>query len=235
MFEYDQVQTKIIRDMHLASAYEFDSTTPKGVFKIKKMLRKRLSLFRTEKRDIVLTYLDTDPARAAKVANYTLTILEHSLRNFYNDMRRNARESIADKIEDQDSSIIVLTDTLIKLRKKYGINDIISPTRHNIMLSSLKDNGYPDFATGVELIQNIESVKDEMVSSRALNITLVSQYTTGTKLNEIPLTTILKAAIPPVKPEGLGLLGTIVVCCIAGFFFSIIYILVANFLQSCSA
>jgi uncharacterized protein involved in exopolysaccharide biosynthesis len=235
MFESDQVQTKIIRDMHLAYAYDIDSSTPKGVFKIKKLLNKRLSLTRTEKKDIVLTYLDKDPVRAATVANYAIKVLEQSLRTFYNDMRSNARASITDKIQEQDSSIIVLTDTLIKLRKKYGINDIISPTRHNIMLSTLKDNGNPDFATGVELIQNIESVKDEMVSSRALNITLLSQYTTGTKLNDVPLTTILKSAIPPVKPEGLNLFGIIILCGIAGFFFGILYILVANFLHPRSA
>jgi uncharacterized protein involved in exopolysaccharide biosynthesis len=225
----DVIHQRLIQDMNLAEAYDYDTTDAKELVALKKKIASRLRLVRTENRDISLQYSDKDPKRAAAVANYLVPLLENGLRQFYNGMRMNMRTSIMTKIAEQDSTIDVLTDTLVKLRQQYGINDIISPSRHNIMLSSLKDNGNKDFARGVEVIQNIESVKDEVVSSRARNITLVNQYTTGTSMNELPLTNILKHALPPVKATGIGMVLVLVGSFLAGLFFGSLYILFSAF------
>lgn len=126
----------------------------------------------------------------------------------------------------------MLTDTLAHLRDEYGIYDIISPARYNIMLSSLKNSGKPGFARGVEQIQNIESVKDELVSDRARNITLANQYTTGTKMNELPLTKIVKLSPLPIKASGPGLKMVLLICALSGFFFSTLYVLAVAFYRN---
>jgi len=234
MASSDSLQNYVIRTMQLATVYDLDTTKPEQLVKLRKCFKSRLKIYRNEYRNVVLTYTDKDPARAAAIANLCENILEHSLREFYNGMRRNMFQSIENRIRQEDSAIAVLTDTLGTLREQYGIYDIISPARYNIMLSSMKDNGKPGYARGVELVQNIESIKDELVSDRAKHITLANQYATGTQINEMPLTQIIQSAKPPVKPRGLGLILTLIVSAALGVLFGIVYVLVANYFRTSS-
>ncbi|WP_165836325.1 Wzz/FepE/Etk N-terminal domain-containing protein [Taibaiella soli] len=232
MAQSDSVQNKIIKEMNLVSRYKIDTLDKDASVVLKKTFNNRLRIYRTENRNVVLNFADKNDTLARKIAVRYVGLLDSSLRGFYNEMRVNMHASIVSKIHEQDSTINVLTDTLTRLRDEYGIYDILSPSRYNLMLSSLKTNGKPGFARGVEQIQNIESVKDELVSDRAHNITLANQYTTGTKMNELPLTKIVSITPLPIKATGPGLKLTIVVCALGGLFFSILYALVIAFYRN---
>lgn len=232
MSESDSLQNKIIREMNLMSWYKIDSADKDAAVAIKKTFNGHLRIYRTENRNVVLNFSDRNDTVARKIAVRYVGLLDSSLRGFYNEMRANMHASIVSKIHEQDSSISVLTDTLAHLRDEYGIYDIISPARYNIMLSSLKNSGKPGFARGVEQIQNIESVKDELVSDRARNITLANQYTTGTKMNELPLTKIVKLSPLPIKASGPGLKMVLLICALSGFFFSTLYVLAVAFYRN---
>ena len=125
--------------------------------------------------------------------------------------------------------IVVLTDSLAELREQYAIYDIISPSRHNIMLSRMEYNGKPGFAKGMEQIQNIESMKDQLVSDRAKQYSLASQYTTGEKMNSLPLIHIVKSARPAYKALGPGHIMIGMTCGLLGLFFSSIFILIRQY------
>ena len=180
-------------------------------------------MIRTEFKGLLLGYTDTDPDRAAAVANETVRILENVYGGFYKDMRQNMYQSVIDKIHEEDSTINAFTDTLIRLRDMYGIYDIISPSRYNLMLGSMKANTHANYGSGVEKIQNIESIKDQLVSDRARQTSLANQYATGNKKEQLPLLKIVTPAKNPVKHKGLGGILTVLVCTILGFFFSIVY------------
>ena len=231
MSESDEVKATLIRNFRLDEAYKLDTAIPKEYDKLKKLLSKRLKLYRAESKNIVLLYTDKNPDRAANLANYTVNLLEQKFRWFYNDMRSQMYNSMSEKIAEQDSTLDVLTDTLIRLREQYGIYDIISPSRNNLMLSALKDNGKKDFAKGIEVIQNIESLKDEVVNSRAKNITLMNQYTTGATMHDLPLTSVIIEATPPVRRAGTPLVVLIILSAFAGLFFGLIYVFFENYLH----
>jgi LPS O-antigen subunit length determinant protein (WzzB/FepE family) len=235
MARSDSVQNKIINAFNLAEAYDYDSTSPRQVLKLRKFFNKNLNVYRTESKNVVLTYTDKDPDRAIKVASMCLDESERTLHSFYIGMRRSMYESIVGKIKEEDSTIHFLTDTLSKLRSRYGIYDIISPARYNIMLSAFKDNGKPDYAQGIEEIQNVESVKDELVADRAKHITLANQYTTGTSLTDMPFTYVVNRSRLPIKPKGMNLATILIACAFAGLFFSALYILALNFYKSISS
>ena len=93
------------------------------------------------------------------------------------------------------------------------------------MLSSLKENGRPDMARGIEEIQNIESVKDELVTDKARHISLANQYSTGNSFNELPLTQVANVSHLPIQHTGPGILTIIAICALAGIFFSVLYII----------
>ncbi|MBS1585596.1 MAG: hypothetical protein JSS82_08600 [Bacteroidetes bacterium] len=235
MARSDSVQNKIINAFSLAQAYDYDSASPKQILKLRKFFNKNLNIYRTESKNVVLTYTDKDPARAIKVASMCLDESEHTLHGFYIGMRRSMYESIVSKIKEEDSTIHMLTDTLSKLRARYGIYDIISPARYNIMLSAFKDNGKPDYALGLEEIQNVESVKDELVADRAKHITLANQYTTGTSLTDMPFTYVVNRSRLPLKPKEMNLAIILLACAFAGLFFSALYVLALNFYKSISS
>lgn len=230
MAESDSVQNYIIEETGLAQAYKYNLSDAQNVMALKKEFSSNLKIIRTDKKSLTLSYTDKDEERAIKVANLTVAVLERSLRSFYNEIRASMYQSIANKIHEEDSTIISLTDTLIRLREKYEIYDVISPSRYNIMLTSgIKPDGRQDFARGIEVIQNYESVKDQLVADRSRHISLVNQYTTGTRLNELPLTKVIIKAKLPLKKSGTGMLMIVVASGFAGAFFSVLYVLLIGF------
>ncbi len=228
----DIVQKQVIRNMDLAKAYKYDTLIPKQLLQLERRFDKNLTLMRGENKDISLTFLDTDPQRAANVANECVVVLEKTYEDFYSDMRKVVYTTIMNKVSEEDSIINSLTDTLAKLREKYGIYDIISPTRHNMMTGNMRENSHKNYGLGIELVQNIESLKDEMVADRAVKTTLANQYTSSYASSKnklaMPIIKVVTVAKPPVNPKGLGGMVTLIVCGFLGFFFSTIFILISD-------
>ena len=227
----DSLQLSTIRKFDLARTLKVDTGRLSDVQQLRKKFNKALKIYRAENNDIVLLYSDKDPVRAAAVANYYVPLVEQAFRGFYNGMRHNVYRSLEAKIHEQDSLIAGLTDSLVRLREQYGIYDIISPTRNNLMLGSMKYNGKAGYAQGIEVIQNIESVKDELVKDKTGNISLVNQYNTGKQVQDLSLVNITKAAQIPVKREGPGLAGILLIGTFCGFFFGSLYLVAGNYLS----
>ncbi len=218
--ESDIVRKQVIQNMRLDYIYKLDGSTRKGQLAMERKYNKSLNVTRTEFKDVVLTYVDIDPERAAAVANEIVRVVDEVYSGFYKDTRKYMYESIGDKTREEDSSIAALTDTLINLRNRYGIYDIISPARNNLMLSSLKENGHKDFGRGVEEIQNIESMKDQLVYDRAKNKTLQNQYSTGSKPDQMHVIKVVTPAKNPLDAKGIGGMLTVLVGAFLGFFFT---------------
>ncbi len=228
MSEAEIVQSKVIRNLNLAQAYGIDVSTRKGEQQLERKFAKSYNITRTEYKDLVLSYVDVDPERAATVANECVKVLETTFSDYYKDMRRGMYESIVEKIHDEDSLINMLTDSLSTLREQYGIYDIISPSRNNLMLGTMKENGKKNFGKGVELVQNVESMKDELVANRAKQMTLVNQYKTGIRTDQMPMIKVVTVAKNPVSPKGIGGLYTLLASAFLGFFFSTVLLLLVD-------
>ena len=228
----DSVQDEMIRALKLDAAYGYDLRRPDEAKKLKKNFSKRVHIYRTENKVVILSYADGDEARAAAAAGLCVTLLEQQLRGFYNETRGSIYNTIQGKIREEDSAVSALSDTLAMMRERYGIYDIISPTRSNIMLGAMRDNGRPGFARGIELVQNVEAVKDEIVSDRSRHISLAGQYGTGTKMNELPITRILRRERPPFKRDGPELPVIVLLCGLAGAFFGVLYVVAGYRIQA---
>ncbi|WP_276133454.1 hypothetical protein [Polluticoccus soli] len=233
--ESDSVQQEVIQRFDLLRTYKVEGDKEMALFSLRKQLAGNLKIVRTPSKSLLLRYTDTSAARSAAIANYYVAVLDNALRGFYNDTRMSMRQSILVKITEEDSSIAVLTDSLVALRDKYSIYDIVSPARSNIIVSNVKYTGKPGFAEGLEEIQNLESIKDQTVSNRAWHIALASQYTTGTKMNELPLTKIIRTAAAPLKANGPGRITSAIICAITGFGFSVLFSLIMAYNKNRSA
>ena len=223
--ESDLVKDQVMKNLNLAAAYKIDTTKPEERNKLRNMYKKRLNIKRTEYRHLVLKYTDTDPDRAAAVANEHIRVTEATYRNYYNTIKGYAYNSISDKIHQMDSSIASMTDSLSSMRDKYRMYDIISPSRAALGGSvSSSANGF-----AVEQIQNIASVKDQLVIDRAKYVSLLNEFSTCTGVNEMKFIHVTNRAIPPTDPKGLGLILTVIAAGIIGFFFAAMYILLMTY------
>lgn len=218
----------IIQRNKLAAAYKLDTAKAGDMAKLSKMYRKNLDIKRTEYRSVKVSYTDTDPDRAANVCNSVVYTIEELYHGYYSRMRGNIASSLQQKLTEIDSSVAVLTDSLASMRDRYGIYDIVSPNRSNVISGSIKSaNG-----RAIEEIQNVESLKDQLVTDRARYVSIIGEVSTGTKAGEMPLLQVMSSAYPPETPAGLGAVLTIVACALIGFFFSAVWSLLAAYFKA---
>lgn len=227
--ESDTVRNMVAQKLNLADAYKLDLSKEDDRDKLKSIFKKNYKIDRTEYKTCQVFFTDTDPHRAAAVVNESMKAMEAVFRGYYVGMRKKTYTAIEAKISDLDSSIASLTDTLATLRNQYGIYDIISPGRMNVITGSIKSNGSGNFGQGVEQIQNIEAIKDQLVTDRARYVSLLNEFSTGNSADGLPLLQPISAAQAPVDQKGPGTVVTIIACMLLGFFFSSLYILATTY------
>lgn len=216
-----KVRDMVIRLQGLDKAYQVDYNDPKQrEWLVESVFKKNLRVKRTEYQHMELSFSDKDPNMASKVANGTVAAIEQVYREYFNAIRSNVYHAIAEKASETDSVVLHLTDTLARLRDRYQIYDIISPARQNVMTSTLRSNGAVGFGRGVEEIQNIEAIKDQLVKDRANYASLMNEFSTGIKGKTMPLITVVTAAEPPVHTAGLSFALTLVAGFLIGLVFS---------------
>ena len=220
----DIVQQKVISNMKLADVYKTDTNDPIQVMRLEKTFDNNLKIIRTEYKDIILTYADNNPKRAIAVANECVRVLDNTFSEYYRDMRKSMYESILYKIHDEDSAINALTDTLISVRDRYGIY----ASRYNITLNSMKDKTDKKYGLGIELIQNVESMKDELIADRSSQRILINHYRTGLKDDQLPMIKVVTPAKIPKYPRLMEGLIIIFTCGALGFIFSTLVLLFSD-------
>lgn len=231
MAEADIVQGKVIKNKGLAAAYAIDVSNRKGEEQLSRKFSKNFNITRTEYKSLILSYVDVSSERAADVANECVNVLESAYNEYYKEMRRGMFASLMDKVKEEDSLVNLLTDSLVKVRDEYRIYDIVNPARYNLMQSGMKENGNKNYGRGIEIIQNLESIKDELVTNRARQTTLIHQYQTGNKADQLPILKVVTVAKPPVSPKGIGGMYMVMACAFMGFFFSTVLMVFVDSLK----
>lgn len=225
--ESDTVKYLIAERLGLASVYKLDMSQPKDVEKMKNIIKDNYRVDRTEYNNLDISYVDTDPKMAAAIVNEAVKIIEEIFRDYYISQRLEIINAFKMKIQDIDSQVNYLTDSLAALRDKYKIYDIISPGRQSVS-SGLRGGG-AGYGKAMEVVQNFEAVKDQLVQDKALYVSLMNQYQTTINANNISLLHNLNKARVPAKPKPPGLVLTTIGAAFFGFFFCVVYILIITY------
>ncbi len=229
----DTVRDRIIRNCQFQDVYKQDINDPKGHAQLMNIFNKGFNLKRSEYKDIEVSFTAYDPQTAANVANMTVQVIEETYRHYYTTMKKNLYNSIYQKKGQLDSAIIALTDTLAEMRDKYGIYSIISPARQGVMNSDVKGGG-KGFGKAIEEIQNVESVKDQLVSDRAHYISNLNEFATSEN-DAIDLLKLITRALPPTSTSGPSVSMVLLVAGFLGLFFSTIYVLMMEYFRRLNA
>lgn len=218
----DTVKEKIIRMCQFQVVYNADINTEKGHAFLMSVFDKNFNLKRTENKDMEASYVAYDSVTAANVANTAVKVAEEAFRSYYVSMKNSMSASINKKVIQLDSAISIYTDSLAAVRDRYGIYSILNPARQVIMSGEVhgKNTG-----RGMEEVQNVESIKDQLVADRAKYISLINEIGASTNEKMTYLQPISRA-IPPTGPTGASLVMIIGVSAFLGFFFSTMLVLI---------
>lgn len=227
----DSLKRSVILKCGLDKVYKKDASKPADMSAMVSKFDSKYDVRRDEYTSMEVSFKDEDPKVAALVANEIVNTMSDMYGGFFAGLRGHIRTSISSKIAELDSSIAVFTDSLGNLRERYQLFDLVSPARKNVISGNLKSSA-PGFGRGVEEIQNVESVKDQLVIDRAGYISTLNEFSTSTNQAALPMLHILSKANEPTRDDGLGLIVTIVVCGALGFFFICLWILLITYFRA---
>lgn len=223
----DTVRGRIIRNSQFQTVYNRDINTAKGYAELMSIFKKNFNIKRTEYKDMEVSYVAYDAQTAANVTNMSVKVLEETYRAYYNNVKYSIHKSISAQVVKLDSSIASLTDTLASMRDKYGIYSIISPARQNVIIGEVKGGG-KGYGRAIEELQNIESIKDQLVADRAHYISALNEFESTTNPSMDYLKVITRAT-PPVNPAGMGMMLTLIAAALLSFFFATLYALITAY------
>jgi hypothetical protein len=221
MIASKDVEDSVITLCGLYGAYVLDYGNPKHRAAMSARFRKNFESKRTENASIMCSYTDVDAKRSAQVLDAIVKVTDFKFRNYLSVVKTNAKDRVNKKIQALDAQINLYTDSMIALRQRYQIYDIISPTRQNLLVNTISAAGKNNPAEGVEIIQNIESIKDQLVVSRAELMATANELST---INDDELAILHYVSTPsvPNKASGLGFVLTTLACAFVAFFFSVL-------------
>jgi capsular polysaccharide biosynthesis protein len=224
----DTVIDRIIRNCQFQDVYKQDINDGKGHAQLMGIFEKGFNLKRSEYKDIQVSFTAYDPIVAANVANMTVKVLEETYRHYYTAMKENMSGSINKKIKELDSSIISLTDTLANMREQHGIYNLISPARAGVINGDIK--GGKGTGRAVEELQNIESIKDQLVADRAHYISVLNEFSVSEN-GSMDFLKLITRAVPPSSTTGPGVFMVLLVTGCLGLFFSTLFVLMMTYFK----
>ena len=174
-----QVISYLIEKFKIREHYKIDSTDKEAMKKTYKKFTKNFSINRTGFKHIEINFSDEDQNLCHEVVNEAMNRIENQLRLMYININRQLALSLDIRKDSLDQALTVMTDSLVGLRVKYNIYDLIAPGRKNMVAFNPKGSG-ENYAKGIEEIQNLEEMKDKLAMDKAKYMSLSNEFKTAT-------------------------------------------------------
>jgi hypothetical protein len=152
----------LIDKFRMDTIYKIDiKRDSKGKQKLYKKFAKNYNVTRGPYGQIEMTFSDNNGQLCADILNEAIISIQDKYRYFYTNSSQGISDALVAQAVKIDSTIAKFTDSLVVIREKYGIYDIISPGRKADIHVQSKS------ARGIEEVQNVEELKDQFVRDRA--------------------------------------------------------------------
>lgn len=226
------VVSYLIDKFDFAKHYNIDvKNDPNGAKKVYKRFAKNFSLSRSGFKHIEVNFVDEDDNLAHLVVNEAMNRTEDILRKLYAHVNLQLANALDNRTDSISQQLKLYTDSLIAMRVRYGVYDIVSPGRSNIMTGNAKGSGI-NYATGLEEIQNVEEIKDKLAMNRAKYISLSNEFKTATYTG-FPMIHVVQWATPNGPKAGpYRILGVLTSFFAAIFFGLLLAIIVELFVSN---
>ncbi|MCH2022167.1 MAG: capsule biosynthesis protein [Saprospiraceae bacterium] len=157
----------MIHEFNLDSVYNIDASTPRGQNKVEKRFRKLYDIKRNKHSGLEISIQDKDPEVAFTMVKRALDKIEVLYRNATAQNKELIKQTYEKAILEKEKELIVVADTLTRLRKKFNIFDVASQSESlSAMLSKLEGNLVYDEAKLAAFIK-YKAPRDSIVNVKA--------------------------------------------------------------------
>lgn len=209
----DTLRNTVAEQLNLWDAYKLDRTKPEDRLKMKEIFKDKYKMERTEYTTGKVYFEDTDPVRAAAVANLSIEVSENIFRSYYLKMKNNVANSVRERIDEIDRRIMEITEEQVKLSKNLP-----------------QGFGAEEYVKQQTKATETAVLKEQLIKDKANNISILNELLTGVDSNDQNrYVQVITPATPPEKPAGIGLALTVIGAAFFGFFFVAIYLLIITY------
>ncbi|HNF72980.1 MAG TPA: hypothetical protein PLP34_11215, partial [Chitinophagaceae bacterium] len=211
--------------------YQIDvKSDPNGSKKVYKRFVKNFSLSRSGYKHLEVNFTDEDHDLAYRVVNEAMNRTEDLLRELYRNINLQLALSLEKRTDSISTQLNLYTDSLVHMRVRYGIYDLLSPGRSNLIQASAKGSG-EQYASGLEQIQNIEEIKDRLTIDRAKYISLANEFKTA-GFKGFPMIHVVQWATPNGPKAGPYRILGVGMAFVLSLVFAILMAMVVEFIRN---
>jgi len=126
---------------------------------------------------------------------------------------------------------VAVTESIYKDFYNRLKENVCVSLQNNILTTDSALHVIDSLATGAsnQQVVALMSTRDQLLKDRAQDASMLHEFSTGIKSNEMSLLRVISSATPATEPKGLGLVMTIISCAFIGLFFSAIWVLLSAF------
>lgn len=209
----DTLRNAVAEQLNLWDAYKLDRTKAEDRQKMKEIFKDKYKMERTEYTTGKVYFEDTDPVRAAAVANLSIEVSENIFRSYYLKMKNNVANSVRERIGEIDRRIAEITAEQVELSKNMS-----------------KGIGTEEYIKHQTKATETTVLKEQLIQDKANNISILNELLTGVdSSDQNRYVQVITPATPPEKPAGIGLALTVIGAAFFGFFFVAIYLLIITY------
>ncbi len=212
------VVSQLITEFKIAEHYGMDPSDPDRMKKTYKRFVKNYSFGRSGFKHIEVSFKDESDSLAAEVVNAAINFTEKEIKKIYMVGNSQLAKAITKRADSISSQVAVLTDSIVDIRTKYNIYDIVSPGRKGLMNGKMSGRGEA-FARGLETLQEVEEVKDRLVIEEGKYAALANEFQTSLDY-DIPFVHVVQWATPGSEKAGPYRTITVLGSFLGAFFFS---------------
>ena len=121
-----QLVDQLIDTFQLFDHYEINPDQPKARFKVRKTFLKHYEVLKNKFNAIELSFEDKDREFAAQVANVARDLIDGLSRRMTEENLEQQAQIVRNTISEKNSELVLLNDSLAKLREEFGIYNTLS-------------------------------------------------------------------------------------------------------------
>ena len=114
----------MVTEFDLANRYDINNSTPKGESKVAKRFLKLYNVKKNEYSGIEVSVQDTEPTKAAEMVKAVLARIEELYKQATSSNKNLILQTYEEALSEKKKELDMISDSLIRLRKKYRIYDI---------------------------------------------------------------------------------------------------------------
>lgn len=219
-----QVISYLIEKFEMRAHYKIDKDDKEAMKKTYKKFTKNFSINRSGFKHIEINFEDEDQNLCHEVVNAAINRIESQIRELYISINKQLALSLDVRRDSISNELALITDSLVNMRVKYNIYDLIAPGRKNLISFNAKGSGI-EYARGVEEVQNLEEIKDKLTMDRAKYMSLSNEFKTAT-FDGFPMLHVTQWASPGSPKAGpmrtVGVLSAFLIAFVFGLILAIV-------------